>query len=282
MDAGDESREKSVDSNDEFELQYINRGEEQDFDISSFLYKNDPDFRAQCKKLMDESDMDLDEVLELKKNEMVNQQRIAYKDVSDTSKKTRTSDDFRSTCNDTVSPSDNSPNTCSDAASTSSNQKDTPYDKVIKNIESREKNALSKFKANVLGEQDRNVENTAKYSSARGKKKPTALVYAELSKENAKELQQELIGSQKQIVNDLWAKQEKFLQENSKQTLQAEKEIAIEATDRLVNGLLAGFGKKTPPTSPIPPKKMPQEKRQLDISMYSEDGYSDGLDSSYN
>lgn len=129
---------------------------------------------------------------------MIDKQRIAYDMIGETFTGTNTKTTFSDTTN--------------------KQEKESLYDLVIKNIASREKDALSKFRSKVFREQETNANDSAKYSSAKGKKKPTAVVYAKVSKENAMELQNELVDAQKKLVNDLWQKQENFLKENTKNT----------------------------------------------------------------
>lgn len=184
-------------SKNECELLYISPGEEQDLDLSTFLYENDPDFRAQCQQLMEESGLGKDEVLRMRRTQTVDEQRIAYNKIESSN----------------------------NASSHTLTSKESPYDKVLNSIKTREKDAVLQFKTNVLAEQDGNVDNAAKYSNAKGKKKSSAAVYAEMSKENAKELQSELIVAQEKIVNDLWTKQEKFLTKILKKLLRQKKRL---------------------------------------------------------
>lgn len=238
----------------EYEVDIVEDSQgDSNFDICEFLYQNDPDFHKMCNEEMEKTGLELNEVMKLKKVSMVDDQKKAYKNFGSLSQEI--------------------------------DECETPHDKVIRNIESKEQEAVKKFQKNVLSEQDSNSNNSAKYSSkSKSQKRPTAVLYAEIAKENTRELQTELIDAQQQMINDLWLKQEEFLKKNTRETLEKEEEIALKATDRLVQGLVAGFAgssRRVPENSPKKQKNNSKNRFTEDFHDSSDDGYFGGLDSSY-
>lgn len=104
---------------------------------------------------MEKTGLELNEVMKLKKISMVDDQKKALKNFGPLSQEI--------------------------------DQCETPHDKVIRNIESKEQEAVKKFQKNVLSEQYSNSINSAKCSSElKSQKRPTAILYAEIAKKKYK------------------------------------------------------------------------------------------------
>lgn len=154
----------------------------------------------------------------------------------------------------------------------------------MQNIETKEKEAISarrKKSGTEDGGQGDQAVKSANYSSAKNKKKSTVVVYAEIAKENAKELQDEMMESQKAILGELWAKQETFMKNNMTLILAEERKIAVDATQIMVNGMLALNKNSTPKKSPENSKKVEEKKVLHESNRFDYDDEDYGFDSSF-
>lgn len=158
-----------------------------DFDVSKFLYDNDPDFRKICNEEMEVSGRELEDILRQRREHMIRQEQKEYEK-------------------------------CSTKA-VGQNKNESPRDKILRAIQTKEQEAIDTFKKKVVSKGnstnteenlEENSSDSVQYSSSKGKRKSSAVIYAEMAKENAKELQQDLIEARRTIVTDLWKKQAEF------------------------------------------------------------------------
>lgn len=123
--------------------QYVYEFDEDRFDVVEYLYENDPGFREECDQECADTGLTRQEVLEQRNIKLASEEEKALKN-------------FKSPVE----------------AQESKDQ--SPYDKVMKNIETREKVAISALRKRSVpqdDEQDDQAVKSARYSSVKNKKK---------------------------------------------------------------------------------------------------------------
>lgn len=105
-------------------------------------------------------------------------------------------------------------------------------------------------------------------------------MYAELSKENQKELQEDYINSQRQMLGEIMNKQKESNEKLLAMALKEERKIAESVTDRMICGLKDILLARSDRKSTSPRKNETENLRQPLRNLENEEDEYFGLDSS--
>lgn len=160
-------------------------------------------------------------------------------------------------------------------------------DKVSKTMMTEEEKALEQFKEKVKSKTSPSEDvkfDPAVYRAFKSKRKSSATIYVELTKENAEKLQEKALNAQEKILKEVTSQQQKFEAAATKFVVAKEHEMIEKSTNMLLAGLTKILNKPTVADNEDQENKVPEsapapENIERENSMGDLDDF-DGVDSS--